>query len=436
MFANETGTSRLRALIIGSHESPTGSEYKRLMLTSYLSLVCIVVSVFYTVLDIAHQVYYSLPAYAVLLLMPALSLWMIRQRYYRSAKISLMISVNLVVFWAALNDPLETGTFMFFIPTAIGSFAILAFDDQRTGILLAALTTVLFLLAYYSDLQPYPVTRPTDDYIKLSFIINYFISATISVLVVYFLMQLNKNSERELMKKEIMANQKNEELQKVNEALDRFVYSVSHDLRSPLSSILGLTNLARLTTDPDELDKILKMIQGRINAQDHFIKEIIDYARNARTDLHLESVDLAALVEEIIESLKFNPNAESIKFQRRIPPGTFIHSDKIRLTVILSNLVGNAIKYFDPIKDHPFIEIGYAEEQGAIYVQDNGIGIMPEHREKIFNMFYRGCDRSTGSGLGLFITREAVVRLGGRIEVRSIYGAGSTFTVYLPKEAR
>jgi signal transduction histidine kinase len=424
---------KLRDFIIGPHEIPSRSEYKRLMLTGYLSIICSIVAVFYTLLDIAHDVYYALPAYGVLLIMPMLSVWMIRAQHFRAAKISLMISVNMVVFWAALNDPFETGSFLFFVPTALGSFAILAFDDHKTGIGLALLTTVLFLLAYFSDLQPFPVTRPSQQYIQTSFVINYFISVTISVLAVYFLMNLNKHSENELVQKEIFANQKNTELQQVNEALDRFVYSVSHDLRSPLSSILGLTNLARLTSDPGELDNILKMIQDRISAQDHFIKEIIDYARNARTEVVAEPVHLGELVDEIVGSLKFNINADRIEFRKRVPANVIIMSDRIRLTVILSNLIGNAIKYFDVRKDQPYIEIGYSEDMSAIYVQDNGIGIMPEHREKIFNMFYRGSDRSTGSGLGLFITREAVTRLGGTIEVKSVFGAGSTFNVFLPK---
>ena len=403
------------------------------MLTGYLSIICGVVAVLYTFLDLAHGVMYSLPAYVILFTMPIISLWMIRAQHYRSAKICLMISVNMVVFWAALNDPFETGTFMFFIPAALGSFAILGFEDQRTGILLAALTAVLFLLAYFSDLQPFPVTRPSDQYIRLSFVVNYFISVTIAVLAVYFLMALNRHSEDELVQKENFANLKNSELQQVNEALDRFVYSVSHDLRSPLSSILGLTNLARLTKDPTELDQLLGMIQGRISAQDHFIREIIDYARNARTELTPEPLPLLQLVDEVIDNLKFNANADRIEFRKRVPDNIQIHSDRIRLTVILSNLIGNAIKYCDTRKEHPFIEIGYSEERSAIYVQDNGIGIMPEHREKIFNMFYRGSERSTGSGLGLFITREAVIKLGGSIEVKSVYGGGSTFNVYLPK---
>jgi signal transduction histidine kinase len=423
---------RFRELIIGKGTLPSRLELKRVVLTGYLSLICVIVSVIYTVLDLLHDVYYAMPSYAVLFTMPIIALLLLKSGNYRAAKVSLMISVNMVVFWAAINDPFETGTFMFFIPTGIGSFAILGFHDKKTGVALTAFTTILFMLAYFSDLQPFSVTRPSEAYIKLSFVLNYAISLTISVLVVYFLMNLNRLSESELMEKEQFAQQKNLELQKVNDELDRFVYSVSHDLRSPLSSILGLTNLARMTTDPVELDQILTRIQSRVHAQDHFIREIIDYSRNARSDVMSEEVSLDKIVDEVIDSLKYNTNADKITFRKKIPAGISLTLDRIRLTVVLNNLIGNAIKYHDLSKADPFIEIGFNPDKFAIYVQDNGIGIHREHQEKIFDMFYRGSDRSTGSGLGLFISKEAVAKLNGILEVKSIQGEGSTFFVYLP----
>ena len=254
----------------------------------------------------------------------------------------------------------------------------------------------------------------------MSFVFNYFVALVISVLAIYFQMSLNKMSENELIRKENFANQKNAELQRVNEALDRFVYSVSHDLRSPLSSILGLINLANLTKDPEELNQIIKMIQGRVLAQDIFIREIIDYSRNARTETVAESIDLKKLVDEVVENLKFDGLADKIEFRKQIPHDFVLVSDKIRLTVILSNLIGNAIKYHDLNKEKPFIEIGYEPDECCLYIEDNGTGVKAEHQQKIFNMFYRGSDRVTGSGLGLFITKEAVAKLGGSIGLRSV----------------
>lgn len=402
------------------------------MLTGYLAIMCMIVAIIYAALDLVNQVYYALPAYLFLFFMPVFSVWLIRKKKYTAAKIILMLAGNLVAFWAAISDPFETGAFLFFIPAGIGSFALLAFEDHKTGLLMTTFTSTLFLVAFFGDLHPAHAIRPSEEYIKISFALNYFISITITILAVYFLMNLNKMSEKELIQKEDFANQKNAELQKVNDELDRFVYSVSHDLRSPLSSIMGLTNIARLTHDRAELDQILTMIQGRVKAQDHFIREIIDYSRNTRTETAAEPVHLRPLVDEVVEALKFSHNADKIEFRKFIADHVVLISDRIRLTVILSNLIGNAIKYHDYRKGMPFIEIGYNEEQSFIYVQDNGTGVQPEHQEKIFNMFYRGSDRSSGSGLGLFITKEAVQKLGGVLTLDSTYGEGSTFTVILP----
>jgi signal transduction histidine kinase len=427
-----TNPINLKDLLLGQAVIASRSEFKRLMLTSYLAIMAMAIAIIYCLLDLVNSVYYALPAYLVLFFIPLISLWLIRTGKYKAAKVILMLSSNLVVFWAAINDPFETGAFLFFIPAGIGSFALLAFEDHKTGLLLALFTSVLFLLAYYGDFHPANAVRPSDTYISISFALNYFISLTIAILAVYFLMNLNKLSEAELIQKENFANQKNAELQKVNDELDRFVYSVSHDLRSPLSSILGLTNIARLSTDPNELNQILDMIQGRVKAQDHFIREIIDYSRNTRTETAAEPVPLKPLVDEVVEALKFSHNAQKIEFRKIIPENTVLISDRIRLTIVLSNLIGNAIKYHDYRKGMPFIEVGYNEEQSFLYVQDNGTGVQPEHQEKIFNMFYRGSDRSTGSGLGLFITKEAVAKLGGVLTLDSVYGEGSTFTVILP----
>lgn len=407
------------------------AEFKRVRLTGYLSIICMIVAVIYAGLDTSYGIYYSHPAYIVLFFMPACSLMLIRKRHYKIAKITLIVSANLVVFWSALHDPFETGVFLFYIPTGIGSFVILASGDIKTAIALLLFTTVLFLVSYFADHGFYRTITLTESYIQISFLFNFFIALSISVLAVYFLMTLNILSEAELMKKEVLTAQKNLELQKVNAELDNFVYRVSHDLRSPLSSILGLTNLARLTNNPEEINKILEMIQGRVNTQDIFIREIIHYSRNARTELSIEEVRLEHIIDHIIEELRFMDSAERIDFRKNLGKNAVVKTDKMRLRIILSNLIGNAIKYHDLHKQSPFIEIGYQEETSMLYVKDNGTGIQADNLAKIFGMFYRGSDRSTGSGLGLFIAREAAARLGSTIEVESVYEQGSTFKVCL-----
>lgn len=405
------------------------------MLTGYLSLTAMVTAVLYTLLDVYHGIYYPLVAYSLLFFSPIISLFLIRRKQYKSAKILLMAASNIVVCFIAVNDPFETGVFLLFIPAAVSSFAILEYRDRITGVLMSVFTFSLFLIAYFGNFQT-PTTAPLpEQYIQTSFVFNYIIAAVISVLIIYFLITLNQFTEQELIEKEKIAQQKNNELRKVNEELDRFVYSVSHDLRSPLSSILGLINLARRSSEPEELNQYLEMIRDRVLSQDHFIREIIDFSRNARTAVMYEDIVLYDLVETVFDTLRYNPGADRITFRNLAPRHLKISSDRRRLTIILSNLIGNAIKYHDLKKPDPTVEVGYTREMNTLYVEDNGTGIPPEHINQVFDMFFRASEQSSGSGLGLFITREAVEKLRGGISVSSVHGKGSTFYVTLNQTA-
>jgi signal transduction histidine kinase len=211
------------------------------------------------------------------------------------------------------------------------------------------------------------------------------------------------------------------------------VYSVSHDLRSPLNSILGLVLLTEQATDAQESKRLLKMMKDRISVQNNYIQEVIEYTRNSKSELRIEKIELRSLVDEIIDSLKYSVDAIKIDFTNQIEAGNTLMCDRICLWIALNNLIGNAIKYHDFRKAKPFIEIGYTDHRNSIYVLDNGTGILPEHQKKIFNMFYRGSTKTGGSGLGLHIIKEAVEKFGGRIEVDSILGEGSKFEIYLDR---
>lgn len=417
---------------MSEQQTISAAEARRVKLTGYLSAICLLISVIYAGLDAAYNIYYSFPAYLVLFSLPAISLLLLRKRSYRMAKVLLILSVDLVVFWSAIHDPFETGVFLFFITLGIGAFVIFDTADAKIAAMLLGFTTVVFLISHFFEFDFVKVNELSPSYVQISFLFNFFISLAVSVSAIYFLMSLNRLAENQLIQKEIQTRQKNLELQKVNAELDSFVYRVSHDLRSPLTSILGLTNIAKYTTDRRELEEIHHMIEGRIEAQDVFIREIIDYSRNARTTMIPEVVNVEGLVSHILEDMRYMENAAKIQFSITIPEDLTLRTDKVRLRMILSNLISNGIKYCDTSK-RSVIEIGYENHSGKLYVADNGIGIGPEILAKIFDMFYRGSERSTGSGLGLFIAREAADKLGGFIEVESVSGAGTTFKVYIPE---
>jgi signal transduction histidine kinase len=177
------------------------------------------------------------------------------------------------------------------------------------------------------------------------------------------------------------------------------------------------------------------MMRDRVHSLDKFIRDITDYSRNNRMQIARENIKLARLTNEIWESLRHSTDAKNIEFHQDIPESVEVQADKNRLTIVLSNLISNAIRYHDDSKDGKFIRLQYEVNGKGFYVkvQDNGIGIVPEYQTKIFDMFFRASERSKGSGLGLYIVQETLTKLSGSVKLESQPGVGSTFTIKLPK---
>jgi len=210
-------------------------------------------------------------------------------------------------------------------------------------------------------------------------------------------------------------------------------YSTSHDLRSPLLSIKGLVNIARNETTDGKTKHYLTLMNDRADKLDLFIKDIIDYSKNTRTDVRPEKVDVTELLQEVQENFQFLEGAEKIQFQNEIQVQEAF-TDKTRLKVILNNLISNAIKYHHHDQMDPWIKVKMhnGSKTLSIVVADNGPGIDVEHQGKIFDMFYRATERSKGSGLGLYIVKETIAKMNGSIKVESVEGKGTSFVVKIP----
>ena len=240
-------------------------------------------------------------------------------------------------------------------------------------------------------------------------------------------------TERKINEEKV--REQNTDLKKLNAELDRFVYSASHDLRAPLSSILGLIDIAEMEIkDPQPLH-YFAMMKGSINRLNRFIQDIIDYSKNARLEVAKEAIDFRELVNEVNEDLKYMEGAEKIKFIFDLDEAAVVYSDRKRIKILLSNLLGNAIKYHNLNQDEPFIKISthlQSAKLAKLCIEDNGIGIAKEHLEKVFDMFYRASYKSAGSGLGLYIVKEIVQKLQGTISVDSELNKGTKFNILLP----
>jgi PAS domain S-box-containing protein len=247
-----------------------------------------------------------------------------------------------------------------------------------------------------------------------------------------------KEAEEKLVEKQRELELKVEELYKTNSELDRFVYRTSHDLRAPLKSMLGLIGIVKEREESSNVDQLkrLEMLNKSIVKLDAFIEDILNYSRNTRVDVVKEEINFEEIIQEIRKSHEFMEGADEIKFEVEIHQTENFLSDKRRINVLLKNLISNAIKYKDGNKEASFVTILIEcdSENGIITIEDNGIGISEEHQEKVFEMFYRATKLSTGSGLGMYIAKETLEKLGGSITLKSELNIGTKFIIQIPNQ--
>ncbi|MCS6975256.1 MAG: PAS domain S-box protein [Cyclobacteriaceae bacterium] len=224
-----------------------------------------------------------------------------------------------------------------------------------------------------------------------------------------------------------------EELKIRNTELDNFVYKVSHDLRAPLSSVLGLVNLARLPGNTDDPRMYIKIIGEKVQELDRFISDVLSHAKNLKMEVAVAKIEFVEMLSKTFSDLSYLPGAGEVELSTQIT-GEEFYSDPWRLGEIFRNLVSNSIKYRNQKQSRPLVnvQIHTTVQQCHIKFSDNGIGIAEPELDKIFNMFYRASEQSDGSGIGLYIVKNAVEKLGGRIHVKSSLGFGTTFEIVLP----
>lgn len=230
--------------------------------------------------------------------------------------------------------------------------------------------------------------------------------------------------------------EKNLELEKAYRELDKFVYSASHDMRSPLMSILGIVRLSRLENDSTNSEKYFDMIEESVHRMDEFIKNIIGYYKNNRIELKNTEIDAEGLVTDILRDLEVAGNLKpDIQLRKEFNQHAVLVGDRLKLHIILTNLLSNALRYQKETSDKwVAIKVEITKEEAVFEIADGGIGIAADELEGIFKMFHRATNNNPGSGVGLYITKDAVNRIGGTIEVQSRLGEGSTFRVSFPNQ--
>lgn len=229
---------------------------------------------------------------------------------------------------------------------------------------------------------------------------------------------------------------KNEELQTAYNELDKFAYSVTHDMRGPLLSILGAVDVAQNINNITEIKELLALMETTVRKLDNFIKNVHDYYDLKRGDLNITEIDFEKVLQDMDDMYKVTAKMNNVRFEKSVKQNTTFRCDAMSMSVILNNLLSNAFKYQRKDNDDKFVDLQVTVENNVatITVKDNGIGIHENHIGEIFNMFFRATSEEVGSGFGLYNVKDALLKLNGEIKVDSIVEQGSTFKVIIPSK--
>lgn len=225
----------------------------------------------------------------------------------------------------------------------------------------------------------------------------------------------------------------NRSLVNINSELELYIYKASHDLRSPLASILGLIYVWKSeTTDPKSIE-YLNMLEDTGKKLDYTLSELVKAMKIKGIKEFEDNIDFNNLVRDVLVKFAHYPGFDKLRIEKTITVERNFISNKFIIETILQNLIENVIKYQKFTISDPFLNINIKEVDGKIIIaiSDNGIGIKDSMQAKVFDMYFRGTLDAKGSGLGLYLVKKSIEKLNGKIELNSEEGRGTTFTITL-----
>lgn len=254
------------------------------------------------------------------------------------------------------------------------------------------------------------------------------------------LVQLNRELEHRVLERTLALESMNQELQALNLSKDKFLSVMSHDLRNPLTALLASS--VKLSEDPEKLSpsqvkQLSQIIHRTSNKLLSQLNEVIEWAKKQshKTNFYPERIRLAEGIEESLELLRPNAQQKKIKLQNHVPKDMEVMADTLMLRSIVQNLVTNAIKY-TPEGGSVVVNAKREEQMACIFVEDSGIGMTTEIMERLFRntnqQSLSGTNNEPGSGLGLLLVSDFVTQHGGKIDVESDLGTGTTIRFTIP----
>jgi signal transduction histidine kinase len=233
---------------------------------------------------------------------------------------------------------------------------------------------------------------------------------------------------------ELDAQKNFKKLVEVNHELKTFMYRASHDIRGPVSSIKGLINIAKIENESAEMKKLIYMMDVSAEKLDKILIDLIETLGIRDQEIHKNKIDFEKLVYDILREYEHLSKIGAIRFSVEVNTNEPFFSDPHILTMLLKRIIENAIKFHNYSMPGSFVNIKVEKGKNGVNINiaDNGTGIREDLSDKVFEMFYRANSELGGSGLGLYLVKIAVEKLGGKVDLKSKELMGTTVNVFLP----
>lgn len=226
------------------------------------------------------------------------------------------------------------------------------------------------------------------------------------------------------------------ELIRAKSTIEQFIYSCSHTMRGPLKSIAGLVNLLEGHEQSSFADPkhYLQSIQTIVSKMEVTLNDLEKFLSSSKQGITLKPIDAEKLVEEILTQFQESIASNRIDIKLSVNQTHMLYVERSSLHTILTHLISNAIVYRNEKNSKKLVQISIriSEKSCRVKIKDNGIGMSSEVQPNIFQLFYRGTEKSRGAGVGLYITKEVITQMGGTIAFRSTIGEGSSFSMLIP----
>jgi len=350
---------------------------------------------------------------------------------------ALAFLMSVILFVQCSQLGFDSLIFLFYIPLIIGIPFVVDYKNRYIYYFHITHPILFIALLFGTDFSLLQIDNYNPEQIALVAEFNIIGVLLFCHYMLYIIIQSTKRSEKKFEAVVEDLNKQNIELQKINNELDRFVYSVSHDLRAPLASSLGLIELSKAEKSMEKILYYNLLKERSLRRLDDYVTSLIDFSRNYRVGILVEELDFKTLIEQCIElNRPYGDEASRVHISVEVNQQGLFMGDSLRIRIVLNNLLSNALKYYDDDKEWSVLKIIVVsdEKQAVIKFIDNGIGIDASLVNNVFDMFYRASERPKGSGLGLYITKEVISKLNGTITLESALGEGTSFSVSIPNQ--